>query len=68
LPWCRPAEADAESGRSSVGHTGMQLSGRHRIYWNRTRGLTIALLLILLYAKRLRCLDIEYGVEEAEDE
>jgi putative solute:sodium symporter small subunit len=87
----------------------MQLSDRHRIYWSRNRGLTIALLLvwfgvtfvvtyfarsmtfrvfgwpfsfymaaqgclliylllILLYAKRLRRLDIEYGVDEAEDE
>jgi putative solute:sodium symporter small subunit len=87
----------------------MQLSDRHRIYWSRNRGLTIALLLvwfgvtfivtffarsltfrvfgwpfsfymaaqgclvvylllILLYARRLRRLDIEYGVDEAEDE
>jgi putative solute:sodium symporter small subunit len=87
----------------------MHLSDRHRIYWNRNRGLTIALLLvwfgvtfvvtffarsmtftvfgwpfsfymaaqgclliylllILLYARRLRRLDIEYGVDETEDE
>ena len=87
----------------------MALSERHRVYWNRTRGLTIVLLLLwfgvtfgvtffareltftvfgwpfsfymaaqgcllfyllltLLYAKRLRRLDIEYGVEEVEDE
>lgn len=87
----------------------MELSERHRIYWNRNRGLTIALLLawlgvtfcvpffarsltftvlgwpfsfymaaqgclviylllILLYANRLRRLDKEYGVDEQEDE
>ena len=87
----------------------MQLSDRHRIYWNRNRGLTIALLLvwfsvtfgviffarsltftilgwpfsfymaaqgclliylmlILLYANRLHRLDVEYGVDETEDE
>ncbi len=86
----------------------MELSDRHRIYWNRNRGLTLVLLvvwfavtfgftyfarsltftvlgwpfsfymaaqgslviyllLILLYANRLRRLDIEYGVEEQED-
>jgi putative solute:sodium symporter small subunit len=87
----------------------MELSERHRIYWNRNRGLTIALLLawfgvtfsvpffarsmtftvlgwpfsfymaaqgclviylllIFLYAWRLRKLDQEYGVDEPEDE
>jgi putative solute:sodium symporter small subunit len=87
----------------------MELSDRQRIYWNRNRGLTIALLLvwfsvtfcipffarsmtftvmgwpfsfymaaqgclviylllILVYANRLRRLDEEYGVAELEDE
>ena len=87
----------------------MTVSDRHRVYWNRTRGLTLTLLLIwfsvtfgvtffaraltftvlgwpfsfymaaqgclviyllliLFYARRLHRLDIEYGMEELEDE
>ena len=87
----------------------MALIDRHRAYWNRTRRLTIALLLVwfgvtfgiaffareltftvlgwpfsfymaaqgclviyllltLLYAKRLRRLDVKYGFDEIEDE
>jgi putative solute:sodium symporter small subunit len=86
----------------------MQLSERHRLYWQRTQSLTLALLLvwfvitfgavffarelrftflgwpfsfymaaqgsligclaiILLYARRQRKRDVEFGVEEAED-
>jgi putative solute:sodium symporter small subunit len=86
----------------------MASNSRHRIYWSRTRGLTVALLLVWfgvtfgvvffardltftvlgwpfsfymagqgclviylmltwVYATRLRRMDIEYGVEEAED-
>ena len=92
-----------------MGAPRMQLAERHRLYWGRTRALTIGLLLawfgvtfgvvffardlsfslfgwpfsfymaaqgclvvylllILLYAYRLRQLDIEYGVDEAEDQ
>jgi putative solute:sodium symporter small subunit len=87
----------------------MTVSERHRVYWKRTRRLTITLLLIwfgvtfgvtffardlmftvlgwpfsfymaaqgllviyllliLLYARRLHRLDVEYGIEEVEDE